>query len=343
MFQKRGLALILLFSFVITTVACTRSEGESLATTNQATASVTTTERTYETPAVPDPEDLPYAQIPESLSVSRESHEPFYLWSDTDHIPYWNESLAESDIPRLAPYLIEGEGLPCVIICPGGGYKNLSWEQEGTEIASYANTAWGMQAFVLSYRVAPSDYRSSLSDVLRAIRYVRYYAKDLGVDPNRIAVMGFSAGGHLACMSAQHFDGGKAGDAIDHVSSRPDAAILCYPVITLSGSWKHEGSATRFLGEEINNTELAKRFSGEEGVREDMPPVFLFHSKTDKTVPYRNSEELAKAMEAAGLSYTFKLYQSGGHGCSLALNSSYEVKNWTADCKLWLEEIGFLP
>ncbi|MBQ8431671.1 MAG: alpha/beta hydrolase [Clostridia bacterium] len=345
--SKRIFSLLLFVGLLLSIVACAGTGNDPMTTTassstEQTTIAVTTPEPTYETPVVPDPEDLPYAEVPQSIRVNRESHDPLYLWSDTEHVPYWDSSLPETDIPCIRPYLIEGDGLPCVIVCPGGGYKYRSEEAEGSIIASYANTEWGMQAFVLTYRVAPADYRSTLSDVLRAVRYVRFYAKDLGVDPNRIAVMGFSAGGHLACMSAQHFDSGKEGDAIDHVSSRPDAAILCYPVITLSGSWKHEGSATRFLGEAASDEALAKFFSGEEEVRPDMPPVFLFHSKADKTVPYRNSEELAKAMEAAGLSCTFQLYQTGGHGCSLALTSSYEVKNWTTDCKSWLLEIGFI-
>ena len=345
--SKRTLSLLLLVGLLLSIVACASTGNAPVSTTasttpEQTTVAVTTPEPTYETPVVPDPEDLPYADVPASISVNRESHDPLYLWSDTAHIPYWSDAFPESDIPSLRPYLIEGEDRPCVIVCPGGAYRMRSEEAEGSTIASYANTEWGMQAFVLTYRVAPADYQSILNDVLRAVRYVRYYAKDLGVDPNRIAVMGFSAGGHLACMAAEHFDSGKAGDAIDNVSSRPDAAMLCYPVITLSGSWRHETSATRFLGEKANDPAMATFFSGESGVRKDMPPVFLFHSEADKTVPYRNSEEMAKAMEAAGLPYTFKLYKTGGHGCSLALTSPYEVKNWTADCKAWLLEIGFI-
>ncbi len=346
MTPKRVLSLLLLVGLLLAVVACAKDANEPVATTENATTAATTaattTARTFETPAIPDPEGLSYAQMPESISVNREGHDPLYLWSNTDHIPYWDNTLPETEIPKLLPYLIEGEDRPCVIVCPGGGYKYRSEEAEGSDIAAYANTEWGMQAFVLTYRVAPADYRSSINDVLRAIRYVRYYAKDLGVDPERISVIGFSAGGHLACMAAEHFDSGKAGDAIDNVSSRPDAAILCYPVITVSESWGHEGSTTRFLGEFVNDKELAKRFSGDLGVREDMPPVFIFHSKADNTVPCRNSEDLAKAMEAAGLSCTFKLYQTGGHGCSLALTSSYDVKNWTADCKAWLKTINFI-
>jgi acetyl esterase/lipase len=159
------------------------------------------------------------------------------------------------------------------------------------------------------------------------------------VDPEKIIVMGFSAGGHLACMAAEKFDYGKVGDAIDHVSSRPDAAVLCYPVITLSESYKHAGSTERFLGAAKGNEVLAKFFSGEKAVREDMPPVFVAHSKKDGTVNYQNSQALANAMKEIGASCTLKLYEKGGHGFGLALNSTNDSANWKNECLAWLKEL----
>jgi acetyl esterase/lipase len=243
--------------------------------------------------------------------------------------------------PHLLPYLMgDGQVRSCVIVCPGGGYSYLSNDNEGPVIAEYINQTWDMNAVVLQYRVTPADYNAILTDVLRAVRYVRFYAKDLGVDPNKIAVMGFSAGGHLACMAAEKFDYGKVGDAIDHVSSRPDAAILCYPVITLSESFKHAGSADRFLGAQKGDAELASFFSGEKAVRKDMPPVFVAHSKKDGVVNYQNSQSLSDAMNAIGASCTLKLYEQGGHGFGLALNSTKDSANWKNDCFAWLKEIG---
>ena len=227
-----------------------------------------------------------------------------------------------------------------IIVCPGGGYSYLSNDNEGPVIAEYINSEWDMNAVVLQYRVAPSDYNAILNDVLRAVRYVRYYAKDLGVDPEKIVVMGFSAGGHLACMAAEKFDYGKVGDAIDHVSSRPDAAVLCYPVVTLLESYKHAGSADRFLGASKGSEVLAKFFSGEKAVRTDMPPVFVAHSKKDGTVNYQNSQALADAMTAIGASCTLKLYTEGGHGFGLALNSTKDSANWKFDCLNWLKELN---
>lgn len=152
------------------------------------------------------------------------SHARISLWKTTGHIPYYDSSTA-AQIPTLTPYLSSRNTTGgCVIICPGGGYGSIAYEYEGVDIAKYF-MARGISAFVLKYRVAPYDYHAALSDVMRAIRYVRYYAGDYGIDPEKIAIMGFSAGGHLACMAAEHFDYGKEmGDAIDKTSSRPNAA-----------------------------------------------------------------------------------------------------------------------
>ena len=243
--------------------------------------------------------------------------------------------------PHLIPYLIgDSKTRGCVIVCPGGAYGYRESSYEGSTVAEFINSNWNMQAVVLEYRVKPADYRGIISDVLRAVRYVRYYAKDLGVDPDRIVVMGFSAGGHLACMAAEKFDYGKAGDAIDYVSSRPDAAILCYPVISMSAEWKHTATEENFFGAFYGDNTLAEGFSGELAVREDMPPVFVFHSKKDSGVDYRNSQMLAEAMEKLGLSCELKLYENGDHGVSLALGYGSGISEWTSDCLAWLREIN---
>lgn len=316
-------------------VACEAQDpNEPAATSAQSTDAVTT--QAPATTEEPDP------LAPEgALTVDPTKHDPLLLWENRAKTPYWDDSFTDMIDPHLLPYLIgDGEKRGCVIVCPGGGYRNRSSEHEGTTVAEFINANWDMNAFVLEYRVAPADYRASMSDVQRAIRYVRYYAKDLGVDPNKIVIMGFSAGGHLACMAAEKFTNAQQGDAIDKVSSRPDAAVLCYPVITLSEDWKHVGSANNFLGAQKDNEALAKEYSGEKAVRVDMPPVFVLHSKKDPTVSYKNSEELANAMLKLKLSCTLKLYESGGHGFGLALGKTHDSAKWTADCFAWLKEVG---
>ena len=335
-------AILCALVIFVSAVACSTTQNNDSQNvsneTNQSTEAVT-----YDDPVIPDPEELRFDQnIPASISVDASKHTPLPLWTAKEYIPYWDDSLTSVAEPHLLPYLIgDGNTRGCIIVCPGGGYSYLSNNNEGPTVAEFINSNWNMNAVVLQYRVAPADYHAILTDVLRAVRYVRYYAKDLGVDPNKIAVMGFSAGGHLACMAAEKFDYGKVGDVIDNTSSRPDAAILGYPVITLAESWKHAGSADRFLGLAKDNAELAKAFSGEKAVRDDMPPVFVMHSKKDGTVSYRNSEELYKAMDALQLSCTLKLYESGGHGFGLALNYAHDSNKWTADCHAWLKEIKF--
>lgn len=329
-------------------VACSSTQKDEKDTTApQGDGTIVSTEQpteavTYDDPAIPDPVGLQFDQsIPASISVDASKHDPLPLWSSKEYTPYWDDSLEGVIEPHLLPYIIgDGNTRGCIIVCPGGGYSYLSNDNEGPVVAEYINQTWDMNAFVLQYRVTPADYHAILNDVLRAVRYVRYYAKDLGVDPNKILVMGFSAGGHLACMATEKFDYGKVGDVIDNISSRPDGAILGYPVVTLFESWRHVGSANRFLGEAQTSTVLAKFFSGEKAVREDMPPVFVMHSKKDSVVNYKNSEELANAMNAMKLSCTLKLYESGGHGFGLALNSSNDSANWKNDCLAWLKEIG---
>ena len=342
---KKVVAWLCAVLFLFSAVSCAKAEtnnsdeNTSHSTESKAPQEQPTEAVTYESGVIPEPDGLLYDEsIPTNITVNASEHTPLYLWKDSDHTPYTVEGAIA---PHLLPYLKgDGETRPCVIVCPGGGYSYLSNDNEGPVVAEYINSEWDMNAFVLQYRVAPSDYNAILSDALRAVRYVRYYAKDLGVDPNKIVVMGFSAGGHLACMTAEKFDYGKVGDAIDHVSSRPDAVVLCYPVVTLSESYKHAGSADRFLGDAKSDPEMAKLFSGEKAVREDMPPVFVAHSKKDGTVNYQNSQALADAMNAIGASCTLKLYEKGGHGFGLALNSTNDSASWKNDCYAWLKEMN---
>ncbi len=328
-------------------VTTTAGEGENTTSSTEGTASSsgptipTEAPRPSYAPVVEDPAGLPYAtDIPSSIAVDINSHVRISLWKTTGHIPYYDSGTA-AQVPTLTQYLSSRNTTGgCVIICPGGGYGSIAYEYEGVDIAKYF-MARGISAFVLKYRVAPYDYHAALSDVMRAIRYVRYYAKDYGVDPEKIAIMGFSAGGHLACMAAEHFDYGKeTGDVIDRISSRPNAAVLCYPVVSMYSKYTHGGSKYNFLGAAASDRELAKRFSGELGVRPDTPPMYLFHCRPDSSVPVENSTMLADALKAAGISYLLDIYENGDHGCGLASGIS-GTREWPKVMLGWLQELGF--
>ncbi len=321
----------------------TSADGTVLMPTSTVISSTITDIITFDEPLIPDPEGLKYATRMETIKITTENHDPVFMWRHRDYTPYWDYKLTGVEEPHLIPYCIkDGETRPCVIVCPGGAYGYRESEYEGSKVAEFINSNWNMNAVVLEYRVKPADYRASVSDALRSVRFIRYYADEFGSDPDRIVVMGFSAGGHLACMAAEKFDYGKAGDLIDNVSSRPNAAILCYPVVSMSEEWAHEASAQNFFGSYYNDKSLLESFSGEKALREDMPPVFVFHAKQDGAVSYLNSEKLFEAMNEAGLSCELHLYEKGDHGCQLALGWGGDISGWTNDCRLWLKRIGIL-
>ena len=179
--------------------------------------------------------------------------------------PYFDESYGQPQ-PSLTPYLLEnGEaGRGCVIVCPGGAYMDRSECESGCIAQMYRDA--GFNAFVLGYRIRPYKYPAQLLDITRAVRVVRYNAERWGIDPSHIAITGFSAGGHLCVMGTELFDGGlgdAAADDIDRVSSRPDAGILCYPVVSFL-EYVNEGTRDTLLGDSPD-PELLRRLSGEEG------------------------------------------------------------------------------
>jgi len=227
----------------------------------------------------------------------------------------------------LVPYLIEGSK-GCVIVCPGGAYEHLA-PHEGEEIARELNKK-GVSAYVLYYRIKPSKYPNQLYDVLRAIRYVRYMSKKdeyKYYSGDKIAVMGFSAGGHLCVMASEHFDNGREdGDEIDKISSRPDAAILCYPVVTML-DYTHHGSRTNLLGKDYNE-ELSRKLSGELSVRADMPPVFAWHTADDASVHVMNIIMLCEALSKNNIPFELHIFPNGRHGLGLAKDTTSGVDVW---------------
>ena len=228
-----------------------------------------------------------------------------------------------------------------VIICPGGGYRNLAMTYEGHEVADWYNE-YGVTAFVLRYRLAPKyKHPAPMQDVQRAIRLVRSRAKELGVDPNRIGVMGFSAGGHLASTAATHFDDGDtaAKDPVDRVSCRPDFAVLAYPVITF-GEFAHAGSRENLLGKDPD-PKLVEFMSNEKQVTARTPPAFLFHTGTDTSVPPENSVLFYQAMRRAKVPAELHLYEEGKHGVGLAQKNPV-LSTWPECLATWLEHRGLL-
>lgn len=245
------------------------------------------------------------------------------------------------DVPTLTPYLPPKELRTgaAVVVCPGGGYGGLA-PHEGKPIAEWLN-AHGVAGFVLRYRLGPR-YRhpSPLLDASRAIRTVRARASQWGIRPDRIGILGFSAGGHLASTAATHFDDGRpeAEDPIDRASSRPDAAILIYPVITL-GEKTHGGSRRNLLGEDPPR-ELVDLLSSERRVTARTPPSFLVHTVDDSVVSCENSLLYVDACRKAGVPHELHLFRKGPHGFGLG-GTDPALSTWPDLCARWLAANDF--
>jgi acetyl esterase/lipase len=246
-----------------------------------------------------------------------------------------------ADIPTLTPFLPPKEKATgaAIIVCPGGGYSHLS-DREGPPVAEWLNTL-GVTAFVLKYRIGPRYHHPApLQDAARAIRMVRARAAQWAIDPARIGILGFSAGGHLASTVGTHFEAGNAGaaDPVERVSSRPDLMVLVYPVITMR-ELTHSGSKKMLLGD-APTAELAALLSNDEQVTKETPPTFLVHTMTDATVPVENSIKFVSALRKAGVPFEFHLYERGPHGFALA-DKDPILATWTGRCADWLRLHGF--
>lgn len=261
----------------------------------------------------------------------------FYLW-EKGKAPCFKPEYGQEE-PSLTPYLLDdGKKSGCVIVCPGGGYR-IRADYEGGPVAQEINQ-YGVNSFVLNYRVYPYKYPAITEDVLRAIRYVRFNADRFGIDPNKIAVLGFSAGGHLANSAMCVFDYGRDdGDEIDKVSSRPDGVVLCYGVISLK-KYTHAGSKDVLIGGLENEEELANKMSGELAVKEDTPPCFIWHTQDDQAVPVWNSLDLYSALTKQGISAALHVFPHGQHGLGLAKDRN-DVSKWSELLGCWLINEGF--
>lgn len=250
----------------------------------------------------------------------------------------------ERDKPTIAVYRTwrnQGNGT-AVIVAPGGGYGALATNHEGRQVASWLN-ALGVTAFVLKYRLGPRYHHPvELGDAQRAIRMVRARAQEFGIAPDRIGMMGFSAGGHLTATAGTHFDNGnaEAADPIDRQSSRPDFLILGYPVISFTAPIAHQGSVKNLLGENPD-PKLIKELSNELQVTAQTPPTFLFHTSDDGAVPVENSVAFYLALRKAGVAAEMHLFQSGPHGVGLDLGNP-TLGEWPKLLTNWLRARGLL-
>ena len=242
------------------------------------------------------------------------------------------------DTPTITVYLPSG-GAPAksaVIICPGGGYSGLAMNHEGRQVANYLNSL-GVIAVVLKYRLGPKYHHPvELGDAQRAIRLLRSHAAEWRIAPDRIGILGFSAGGHLAMSASTHFDAGQAGasDVVDRVSSRPDFSVLGYPVISLVEPWTHQGSKNNLLGANAD-AELARSLSGEVAATKETPPTFIFQTNADVTVPAENSLHYVLALRNAGVPAELHVFETGPHGVGLAMNDP-ALSEWSRLLTNWL-------
>jgi acetyl esterase/lipase len=284
-----------------------------------------------------------------SLSVSAQTPNQAASANQPPAIPLWPDGApgakgdAPEDIPSVQLYQPRADQASgaAIIVCPGGGYGRLA-SHEGRDVAVWLNSI-GVTAVVLKYRLGPKyQHPVMMQDALRAIRFTRSKAAEWKIDPNRVGIMGFSAGGHLASTAATHFDSGNlnARDPIERLSSRPDVAILCYPVITMTDPFTHKGSRLNLLGENPSQL-LIDLMSNEKQVTEWTPPTFLFHTADDSGVPVENSLMFAAALRQKKVPHELHVYEHGRHGVGLAQNEP-ALSTWPKLLENWLRARRFV-
>jgi acetyl esterase/lipase len=251
----------------------------------------------------------------------------------------------EKDKPKLIIWSPEEEkncGV-AIVVCPGGGYGGLAMDHEGKQIGEWLNSH-GITALICDYRHRGKGYGhpAPLQDVQRAIRTARSRAQELGIEPNKIGVLGFSAGGHLASTAVTHFDAGdeKATDPIERVSSRPDFGVLCYAVIAFDQPFTHRGSQKNLIGADAS-ADLVASLSNEKQVTKDTPPCFLWHTFEDTAVPPENSIVFYQAMLKNKVPGELHIYEKGRHGVGLG-KTIPGTNDWSEACIRWLKTRGLV-
>ena len=288
-------------------------------------------------------------------SMVANAQETIKLWPD--NIPFSNGIIGEEEIPNpgrvrnvqdptITVYLPAKEKATgaAVVICPGGGYWLLAIQHEGHDIARWFNEI-GVAGIVLKNRLPSSDnvhHKSEVAmvDAQQAVRMVRHHAGEWGIETDKIGIMGFSAGGHLASTVGTHYDYGlsRTDDPVLKESCRPDFMILMYPVIDMSGDIKHSGSAKNLIGEHPTESQM-NRFSNQKQVTSDTPPTILIHSTDDKGVPVANSIVFYEALVAHGVPAELHVFNSGGHGYGLGRKDGTSHNQWPKNVEAFLVDI----
>jgi acetyl esterase/lipase len=259
-----------------------------------------------------------------------------------NRIDLWPETVPCSDASddfrpylELYPAAVE-KPAGAVIVCPGGGYSHRA-KHEGEPVAEFFNSK-GIHAFVVQYRVSPHKHPAPLLDIARAVRIVRSNAEEWNILANKIAVCGFSAGGHLtASLGVLHHEAETVEDDLQGISARPDGLILCYPVIS-SIDFAHQGSFDNLAGKE--NVELRKKLSLETQVTENTPPTFLWHTASDLGVPVENSFLFCQALSRCNVPFELHVFPKGGHGLGLA-EAHRDIAVWPELCATWLKQMNW--
>jgi acetyl esterase/lipase len=251
---------------------------------------------------------------------------------------------ADEDRPSLSIHLPKGvkAARVGVIVCPGGGYHSLAMDYEGDGVAEWLNSL-GIAGFVLKYRLGPRYHHPiEMQDGQRAVRFVRFHAREYGIASDRIGIMGFSAGGHLASTIGTHFDRGKrdVADPIDRVSCRPDFMVLAYAVIALATANRHKGSMENLLGEHPDPL-VVRSLSNELQVTAETPPTFLFHTDSDPVVSPENSVLFYLALRKNHVPAELHVFEPGRHGVGLARKDP-ALSIWPTLLSHWFHTRGLL-
>lgn len=271
--------------------------------------------------------------------AKRESTKTYRLWEGDAPGSLGKEAV---DIPTVTVYSPPADKASgaAVVVCPGGGYGMLA-DHEGRPVAEWLNSI-GIVGIVLKYRLGPKYHHPvMLNDAARAIRFTRAHASEWKIDPHKVGILGFSAGGHLASTAATHFDSGKADatDPIEKESSRPDLAILIYPVVAIATPYGHAGSKRNLLGDNPPQ-DLVESLSNERMVTKETPPMFLVHTADDAGVPVENSLLLAESLRKARVPVELHVFEHGPHGFGMGGNDPV-LKTWPDLCSKWLKRKGF--
>lgn len=282
-----------------------------------------------------------------SIGCLHAQNEEMQLWSSEipgsikadDYDEIYNENLDQLRKvinPTLTLFLPEKPNGTSIVICPGGGYAYLAINKEGFKVAEWLNTL-GVTAFVLKYRLPSDDIMQDksvgpLQDAQESIRFIRRHAEKWQLNPDKIGIIGFSAGGHVASTLSTHYND-TVYKVADSISAKPNFSILAYPVISMETEIAHKGSRNNLLGVSPSN-ELIEHFSNEKHIDSNTPATFLVHANDDKGVPVENSIHYFLALKKHNVLSEIHLFQNGGHG--FGLGNKGTSQNWTNQCEEWL-------